>query len=79
VSLGPLLVRLPKGTANEGEDDDRADKDNRLLIDDVELLGNGSSSDASAEDNSAGLAEQRVSGESVNQGISTLLWGRSGC
>ena len=79
MALGPLSVWRLHGTADEGEDDSGANKNDGLLVHDIDLLRNGSSRNAGTKDNGPGLANERISGEDVNESIGALLWGRSGC
>lgn len=76
LGVSPLLVRAGDGTSDENGKDERTDKDNSLLVGNVNLLADGDGSETSSEGDPAGLANERVAGQSVKDGAGTSLRGR---
>lgn len=73
LGVGPLLVGAGDGAADEDGKDERADKDDGLLVGDVDLLADGDGSETGTEGDPAGLADERVAGQRVDDGASTGL------
>ncbi|KAI3477601.1 hypothetical protein L1887_60641 [Cichorium endivia] len=71
--FGPLLVGAGDGAADEDSKDERTDEDNGLLVGDVDLLADGDGGETGTEGDPAGLADERVAGERVDDGAGTGL------
>lgn len=63
--VSPLLVGAGDGTADKDGKDERTDKDNSLLVGNVDLLADGDGGKSGTEGDPAGLADERVAGQSV--------------
>lgn len=70
----PLLVRCLHSFRNVGEDGNKANKDDSLIRNDIELLRNSCGESTCAEDNESGLANERVAWESGDEGVGTFCW-----
>ena len=71
--LGPLLVSRATVDGDTGVDGEQTQHDNRLLVDDVELVADGGDRDTGTGGEDGGLAQEVAAGEGVDDALGLLL------
>lgn len=67
LTVGPLTVRLADEGRDVTEEDNEGTEDDDFLVEDEELVRDGSSRGGSGKGNDSSLGDQRVSGEGIDQ------------
>jgi hypothetical protein len=75
--LGPLLVGRATVDGHSGVDGEQTQHDDRLLVDDVQLIADGGNGDTGTGREDGRLAQQAVAGQGVDDALGLLLGRRS--
>jgi len=76
LAVGPLAVGLADEARDVAEEDDERAEDDDLLVEDKELVRDGGGRGRGGEGDDAGLGDERVAGEGVDEGRRLLGRGR---
>lgn len=72
LALGPLAVSGTTVLSNSGEDGQQTESGNGLLVHDVQLVTDGGDGQTGSGRQGSGLADQGVSGDRIEDGLSLL-------
>lgn len=73
LAISPLLVSRATVLGDGSENADNTEKDDGFLVDNVELVADGSDGETGSGGESGGLGDQAVTGEGIEDRLSLLL------